>query len=60
MIYVGIDIAKTNNYASIVNYSIKEVIESPFLVTNNKQNYELLYSKIKNFNKDKTFWFTSQ
>ena len=37
MIYVGIDIAKTNHYASIVNYSTGEVLESPFLVTNNKQ-----------------------
>lgn len=53
MIYVGIDIAKTNHYASIVNYSTGEVIESPFLVTNNKQGFDLLYSKIKDFNKDK-------
>lgn len=53
MIYVGIDIAKTNHYASIVNYSTGEVIESPFLVTNNKQGFELLYSKIKDFDKDK-------
>ena len=30
MIYVGIDIAKTNHYASIVNYSTGEVLESPF------------------------------
>ena len=52
MIYVGIDIAKTNHYASIVNYSTGEVIESPFLVTNNKQGFELLYSKIKFFDKD--------
>lgn len=52
MIYVGIDIAKTNHYASIVNYSTGEVIEKPFLVTNNKQGFELLYSKIKDFNKE--------
>lgn len=52
MIYVGIDIAKTNHYASIVDYSTGEVIEKPFLVTNNKQGFEFLYSKIKNFNKD--------
>ena len=52
MIYVGIDIAKTNHYASIVNYSTGVVIEAPFLVTNNKQGFELLFSKIKNFNKD--------
>ncbi len=53
MIYVGIDIAKTNHYASIVNYSTGEVIQNPFLVTNNKQGFELLYSKIKDFDKDK-------
>ena len=53
MIYVGIDIAKTNHYASIVNYSTGEVLESPFLVTNNKQGFDLLYSKIKDFNKEK-------
>lgn len=53
MIYVGIDIAKTNHYASIVNYSTGEVIESPFLVTNNKQGFDFLYSKIKNFDKEK-------
>ena len=52
MIYVGIDIAKTNHYASIVNYSTGEVIEKPFLVTNNKQGFELLYSKIKHFDKN--------
>ncbi len=46
-------IAKTNHYASIVDYSTGEVIENPFLVTNNKQGFDLLFSKIKNFNKDK-------
>lgn len=53
MIYVGIDIAKTNHYASIVNYSTGEVLENPFLITNNKQGFDLLYSKIKDFHKDK-------
>ena len=53
MIYVGIDIAKTNHYASIVNYSTGEIIEKPFLVTNNKQGFDLLYSKIKDFDKEK-------
>jgi len=53
MIYVGIDIAKTNHYASIVDYSTGEVIENPFLVTNNKQGFNLLYSKIKDFDKRK-------
>lgn len=53
MIYVGIDIAKTNHYASIVDYSTGEVIENPFLVSNDKSGFELLYSKIKNFDKNK-------
>ena len=53
MIYVGIDIAKTNHYASIVDYSTGEVIENPFLITNNKQGFDLLYSKIKDFDKEK-------
>lgn len=53
MIYVGIDIAKTNHYASIVDYSTGEVIEKPFLVTNDKTGFELLYSKIKAFDKNK-------
>ena len=53
MIYVGIDIAKTNHYASIVNYSTGEAVESPFLVTNNKQGFELLYSKIKDYDRNK-------
>jgi len=52
MIYVGIDIAKTNHYASIVNYSTGHVLESPFLVTNNKEGFDFLYSKIKHFNKE--------
>lgn len=53
MIYVGVDIAKTNHYASIVNYSTGEVIENPFLVTNNKKGFDFLYSKIKDFSKEK-------
>lgn len=52
MIYVGVDIAKTNHYASIVDYSTGEIIENPFLVNNNKQGFDLLYSKIKDFYKE--------
>lgn len=52
MIYVDVDIAKTNHYASIVNHSTGEVIENPFLVTNNKQGFDLLYSKIKDLDKE--------
>ena len=51
MIRVGIDIAKTNHYAAIIDYSTGEVIHEPFLVTNNKLGFELLLSKIKNFDK---------
>ena len=51
MIKVGIDIAKTNHYAAIVDYSTGEVIEQPFLVTNNKIGFELLLNKIGNFDK---------
>lgn len=52
MIYVGVDIAKTNHYAAIVDYSSGEVLENPFLITNNKQGFNLLYSKIKDLDKD--------
>lgn len=52
MIYVGVDIAKTNHYAAIVDYSTGEVLENPFLITNNKQGFNLLYSKIKDLDKD--------
>ncbi len=52
MIYVGIDIAKSNHYASIIDYSSGEVIESPFLVTNDVTGFNLLFSKIKDLNKE--------
>lgn len=52
MIYVGIDIAKTNHYASIIDSSTGEVIEKPFLVTNDKTGFQLLFYKIKNFDKN--------
>lgn len=52
MIKIGIDIAKLNHYAAIVDYSTGEVIEQPFLVTNNKTGFELLLSKISNFDKN--------
>ena len=51
MIKVGIDIAKLNHYAAIIDYSTGEVIEQPFLVTNNKAGFELLLSKICDFDK---------
>ena len=52
MIYVGVDIAKTNHYASIID-SNGEVIVEPFLVKNNQDGFNLLYQKIKNYDKDK-------
>ena len=51
MIKVGIDIAKQNHYASIVNANTGEVIEKPFLVTNNSNGFEFLLSKLKQFDK---------
>lgn len=51
MHYVGIDIAKDNHYASIVDTTGK-IIVSPFLVTNNKLGFESLLDVLKNFNKD--------
>ena len=52
MIYVGIDIAKTNHYAVIID-SNGEVINEPFLVTNNQIGFNSLYQKIKNYDKEK-------
>lgn len=51
MIYVGIDIAKTNHYASIID-SNGEVLSEPFLVKNNQEGFNFLYQKIKNYDKD--------
>ncbi len=51
MIYVGIDIAKENHYASIID-SNGEVINEPFLVKNSDKGFEFLYQKIKNYDKD--------
>ena len=52
MIYVGIDIAKTNHYASIID-SNGEILSDPFLVKNSQDGFNLLYQKIKSFDKDK-------
>lgn len=51
MIKFGNINAKFNHYVAIVDYSTGEVIEQPFLVTNNKAGFELLLSKIWDFNK---------
>lgn len=52
MIYVGIDIAKTNHFASIID-SNGEVLFEPFLVKNNQAGFDLLYQIIKDYDKDK-------
>ncbi len=51
MIYVGVDIAKKNHYASIIDSS-GEVIYEPFLVNNSDKGFNSLYQKIKNYDKD--------
>ncbi|WP_067143627.1 IS110 family transposase, partial [Oceanivirga salmonicida] len=51
MIYVGVDIAKTNHFATIIdsnNVSIKE----PFLVTNDIKGFSTLLEFIKDYDKD--------
>jgi len=52
MIYVGVDIAKTNHYATIID-SNGEILVEPFLVKNNQDGFNILYQKIKNYDKDK-------
>ena len=52
MIYVGIDVAKINHYASIID-SNGEVLVEPFLVKNNQVGFNLLYQKLKNYDIDK-------
>lgn len=51
MFYVGIDIAKSNHYASIID-SNNEVIVKPFLVTNNVTGFNKLLETITSFKKD--------
>lgn len=51
MFYVGVDIAKSNHYASIIN-SNNEVIIKPFLVTNNASGFANLKEALKDYNKD--------
>lgn len=46
MIYVGIDIAKLNHFASVLS-SDGEVLVSPFKFTNDKDGFYLLLSKLK-------------
>jgi transposase len=51
MIYVGIDIAKLNHYASAIS-SDGEVLLEPFKFTNDNDGFCLLDSKLKSFEKD--------
>lgn len=51
MIYVGIDIAKLNHFATVMTTD-GEVIVPPFLFTNNSDGFKLFLSKIKSFKKE--------
>jgi len=48
MIYIGIDIAKNTHFASVVN-SDGEVLINPFSFDNSREGFNLLFSKIKDF-----------
>ncbi len=52
MIYVGIDIAKLNHYASAIS-SEGEVLLEPFKFTNDNDGFCTLVSKLGQFEKDK-------
>ncbi len=52
MIYVGIDIAKLNHFASAVNGD-GEVLVEPFKFSNDSDGFRLLLSKLEQFEKDK-------
>ena len=51
MIYVGIDIAKLNHFASVLS-SDGEVLIEPFKFTNDSDGFFMLLSKISFFDKD--------
>ena len=52
MIYVGIDIAKLNHYASAIS-SDGEVLLEPFKFSNDNNGFYTLVSKLNQFEKDK-------
>ena len=52
MIYVGIDIAKLNHFASVVS-SDGEVLVEPFEFSNDVEGFRRLSSKLDSFEKDK-------
>ena len=51
MIYVGIDIAKLNHFASAIS-SDGEILNEPFKFTNDNDGFQLLISKLDSFDKD--------
>ena len=51
MIYVGIDIAKLNHFASSIS-SDGEILLEPFKFTNDYDGFQLLVSKLSSFEKD--------
>ena len=53
MIYVGIDIAKLNHFASAIS-SEGEILIEPFKFTNDADGFHLLASKLDSFDKTST------
>ena len=51
MIYVGIDIAKLNHFASVIS-SDGEILIEPFKFTNDNDGFQLLISKLDSLDKD--------
>lgn len=51
MIYVGIDIAKLNHYASAIS-SEGEILIEPFKFTNDNDGFKMLVSKLNSLDKD--------
>lgn len=51
MIYVGIDIAKLNHFASAISSDGEELIK-PFKFTNDNDGFQLLISKLAPLDKD--------
>ena len=55
MIYVGIDIAKLNHFASAISSDGEELIK-PFKFTNDNDGFQLLISKLAPLDKDSLNW----
>ena len=58
MIYVGIDIAKLNHFASAISSDGEELIK-PFKFTNDNDGFQLLISKLDSLDKDSPFVYVS-